>query len=215
MIIIRSFDINNPGTNAEDLKGGVAGGTILKGVLKVGDMISIRPGLLSKNTKTGAIAWREIESQVVSLQADENQLMFAVPGGLIGVGMQVDPSLTRADQLVGQIIGHPGKMPEVITELEVSYYLLKRLLGVKAKNTTEGADATKVSGLKPEEKLMINVGSQSLGGTVINVKRATVRIEFAKPVCANKGDKIALSRRVENNFRLIGWGEINRFFTKS
>ena len=104
-------------------------------------------------------------------------------------------------------------MPEVITELEVSYYLLKRLLGVKTKST-EG-EMTKVSGLKAEEKLMINVGSQSLGGTVINVKRDTVRIEFAKPVCANKGDKIALSRRVDNNFRLIGWGEILRFFTKS
>lgn len=104
-------------------------------------------------------------------------------------------------------------MPEVITELEVSYYLLKRLLGVKVK-ATEG-EMAKVSGLKAEEKLMINVGSQSLGGTVIKVKTDTVRIEFAKPVCANKGDKIALSRRVDNNFRLIGWGEILRFFTKS
>ena len=213
MIIIRSFDINNPGTDAEDLKGGVAGGTILKGVLKVGDMCCIRPGLLTKNQRTGAVQWREIQSQIISLQADENQLMYAVPGGLIGVGLQVDPSLTRADQLVGQIIGHPGKMPEVITELEVSYYLLKRLLGVKAKST-EGETA-KVSSLKPEEKLMINVGSQSLGGTVINVKRDTVRIEFAKPVCANIGDKIALSRRVDNNFRLIGWGEILRFFTRN
>jgi len=34
--------------------------------------------------------------------------MYAVPGGLIGVGMRVDPFITRADSLVGQIIGHPG-----------------------------------------------------------------------------------------------------------
>jgi len=60
MTIVRSFDINNPGTKAEDLKGGVAGGTILKGVRKVGDMISIRPGRLSKNPTTGVIDWREI-----------------------------------------------------------------------------------------------------------------------------------------------------------
>jgi translation initiation factor 2 subunit 3 len=70
------------------------------------------------------------------MKADENHLMYAVPGGLIGVGLKVDPFLTRADRLVGQIIGHPGKMPEVVLEIEASYYLLRRLLGVKS----EGGD---------------------------------------------------------------------------
>jgi translation initiation factor 2 subunit 3 len=55
MIIIRSFDVNKPGQDAENLLGGVAGGTILKGVLKVGDKISIRPGLVTKSHKTGAV----------------------------------------------------------------------------------------------------------------------------------------------------------------
>jgi translation initiation factor 2 subunit 3 len=53
MIIIRSFDVNKPGEDAETLKGGVAGGTILKGVLKVGDEIEIRPGMIRKDSKTG------------------------------------------------------------------------------------------------------------------------------------------------------------------
>lgn len=35
LIIIRSFDVNKPGCEVDDLKGGVAGGSILKGVLKV------------------------------------------------------------------------------------------------------------------------------------------------------------------------------------
>ena len=48
-------------------------------------------------------------------------------------------------------------------------------------------------------------------GRVVNVKnKETVRIEFTRPVCANKGDKIALSRRVGNNHRLIGWGKIQK-----
>jgi len=55
MIIIRSFDVNKPGEEAQNLKGGVAGGTILKGVLKVGDKISIRPGLITRNQKTGNV----------------------------------------------------------------------------------------------------------------------------------------------------------------
>jgi translation initiation factor 2 subunit 3 len=58
-------------------------------------------------------------------------LLYAVPGGLIGVGLKVDPFFTRADRLVGQIIGHPDKMPEVVQEIEANYYLLRRLLGVK------------------------------------------------------------------------------------
>ena len=101
MIIIRSFDVNKPGEEVETLKGGVAGGTILRGVLKVGDLICIRPGLITKNQRTGAVQWREIESQIVSLQADENQLMYAIPGGLIGMGLKVDPFITRSDSLVG------------------------------------------------------------------------------------------------------------------
>lgn len=58
---------------------------------------------------------------------------------------------------------------------------------------------------------MINVGSQSLAGRISSVpKKDKVKIEFTRPVCANIGDKIALSRRVDNNFRLIGWGEIKK-----
>ena len=33
--VIRSFDVNKPGCEVDELKGGVAGGSILKGVLKV------------------------------------------------------------------------------------------------------------------------------------------------------------------------------------
>jgi translation initiation factor 2 gamma subunit (eIF-2gamma) len=35
-VVIRSFDVNRPGCEVDDLKGGVAGGSILKGVLRVG-----------------------------------------------------------------------------------------------------------------------------------------------------------------------------------
>ena len=44
MSIIRSFDVNKPGLPEEDQKGGVVGGTIMRGVLKIGDKVCIRPG---------------------------------------------------------------------------------------------------------------------------------------------------------------------------
>lgn len=62
--------------------------------------------------------------------------MFAVPGGLIGVGLKIDPCLTRADRLVGSMIGYPDLMPQVVIEIDIYFYLLRRLLGVK----TEGGD---------------------------------------------------------------------------
>lgn len=33
---------------------------------------------------------------------------------------------------MGQVLGHPGKLPEVYIELEVQFFLLRRLLGVKS-----------------------------------------------------------------------------------
>lgn len=46
---------------------------------------------------------RPIVSKVINLRAELNMLNYAVPGGLIGVGTQVDPTLCRADRLVGQV----------------------------------------------------------------------------------------------------------------
>ena len=41
LIVIRSFDVNKPGCEVDDLKGGVAGGSILKGVLKVSTLLDL------------------------------------------------------------------------------------------------------------------------------------------------------------------------------
>jgi translation initiation factor 2 subunit gamma (aeIF-2g) len=48
-LISRSFDVNKPGTDIEKLVGGVLGGSLLKGKLKLNDEIEIRPGLFINN----------------------------------------------------------------------------------------------------------------------------------------------------------------------
>lgn len=40
-LVIRSFDVNKPGCEVEELKGGVAGGSILCGVLRVCQVIEV------------------------------------------------------------------------------------------------------------------------------------------------------------------------------
>ena len=96
-----------------------------------------------------------------------------MPGGLIGVGTKIDPTLTRADRLVGQVLGVKGSLPDVYTELEITFYLLRRLLGVK---TQEGSKQAKVQKLAKTEVLMVNIGSTATGGKVLAVKQDLVSI---------------------------------------
>ncbi|KAI9097364.1 initiation factor eIF2 gamma, C terminal-domain-containing protein [Phlyctochytrium arcticum] len=208
LIVIRSFDVNKPGAEVADLKGGVAGGSILCGVLRVGDEIEVRPGIVSKDSD-GKVRCQPIYSRIVTLLAENNDLKFAVPGGLIGVGTRIDPTLCRADRLVGQVLGSVGKLPAIYTELEINYFLLRRLLGVKSEDKKQ----TKVQKLTRHEVLMVNIGSTSTGGRVLSVKADMAKILLNTPACTEIGEKIALSRRIEKHWRLIGWGTIRRGVT--
>jgi translation initiation factor 2 subunit 3 len=196
LIVIRSFDVNKPGAEVADLKGGVAGGSILRGVLKIGDEIEVRPGLVSKDTE-GRIKCRPIFSRVLSLNAEANDLKFAVPGGLIGVGTKIDPTICRADRLVGQVLGAVGKLPAIYTEIEINYFLLRKLLGVKTDNKKQ----TKVEKLAKNEVLLANIGSTSCGCRVLSVKADLAKIQLTTPACTEVGEKVALSRRIDKHWR--------------
>lgn len=203
MIVIRSFDVNKPGAEIEELKGGVAGGSILHGLLKLGDEIEIRPGIVTRDDK-GALKCTPIFSRVVSLNSEANDLKYAVPGGLIGVGTRIDPTLCRADRLLGFVLGLKGRLPEIYSEIEVNYFLLRRLLGVK---TADGKQA-KVAKLAKNETLMVNIGSTSTGAKIAAIKNDAAKLELMSPACTNIGEKVALSRRIEKHWRLIGWATI-------
>ena len=73
------------------------------------------------------------------MHAEQNDLQYAAPGGLIGVGTKIDPTLCRGDRMVGQVLGAVGALPDIFTELEISYFLLRRLLGVKTEGDKKGA----------------------------------------------------------------------------
>lgn len=177
LIVIRSFDVNHPGTEIEDLKGGVAGGSIMKGILRIGDEIEIRPGLIT-NDKGGNKKVTTIYTRIVSLFAEQNSLELAIPGGLIGVGTNIDPVLTRSDLLVGQNLGHKGKLPPVYTEIDIKYYLLKRLLGVKE---GDGKNA-RISGFRNNEVISVNIGSVTVACVVKYRNEKTVKLSLTIPV---------------------------------
>lgn len=203
MVVIRSFDVNKPGATVDELKGGVAGGSILQGVFKVGMEVEIRPGIITRDAN-GTCTCRPLTSKIVSLYAEQNQLQFAVPGGLIGAGTLVDPALCRADRLLGMVMSAVGKGPSIYTEIKADVFLLRRLLGVR----TEDTKKARVSKVVVGETLFINIGASQTGGRIQHIKNSTVTIALTTPACAEKGEKIALSRRIDKHWRLIGWGEV-------
>merc|ERR1711908_47220 len=91
-------------------------------------------------------------------------------------------------------------------EIEGKFYLLRRLLGVKTEGESKGG---KVSKLKKGEILMVNIGSTAAGGRILGIKDNDVaKVVLTNPVCTQENDKVALSRRIEKHWRLIGWGTI-------
>ncbi|KAF9588295.1 hypothetical protein IFM89_008712 [Coptis chinensis] len=186
-------------SGVDDLKGGVAGGSILRGILKVNQTIEVRPGIVNKDESGKIISCTPIYSRIVSLFAEQNELQFAVPGGLIGVGTTMDPMLTRADRLVGQVLGEVGSLPEIYIELK----------GTESQGN--------VSKLTKNEDLMLNIGSMSTGAKVLEVKKEekkyVCRLLLTSPVCTRVDVKVVLSRKIEHHWRLIGWGKVTEGLT--
>ena len=206
MIVIRSFDVNKPGSEVEELRGGVAGGSILQvwhhrgvletylgqilpwrpsdsvscvtvasdhskvlmkdppccwavkcchhattctkrgylhlyeqvgqvwlggwkacllvadvwllaqGVLRKGQEVEVRPGIVSRDSE-GRATCVPIYSRIITLLAEQNDLQYAVPGGLIGVGTTV--GLTAIASLSLTVTDGPTTMhlPETFATL--------------------------------------------------------------------------------------------------
>ena len=112
MYVARSFDVNKPGTDIDALVGGVIGGSVIRGTFKPRDKAEIRPGINVAKDKKGNVNYKPLVVTIESISAGEEKLDKAIAGGLIAIGTDMDPAMTKADGLVGQIIGHVGKLPE-------------------------------------------------------------------------------------------------------
>lgn len=193
MFIARSFDINKPGMPPNKLMGGIVGGSIVAGRLKLGDEIVIKPGI-----RIGS-KYKQLVTTVTGLQKAGINLEVANVGGLLGVMTNLDPYLTKSDSLVGSVVAHVGKAPELKENLVLEVKILTRLLGEEMKN---------ILGIKEKEDILINVGTARSIGTVASSKKGKIEMRLKIPVVAEKGDRIALSRQIAGRWRLIGYGTV-------
>jgi translation initiation factor 2 subunit 3 len=197
MHVARSFDINRPGTTWDSLVGGVLGGSLVEGKLTESDDIELRPG--REVEEGGQTEWEPIQTDVRSLQAGGDTVEEVTPGGLLGVGTGLDPSLTKGDALAGQVAGEPGSLPPTWRQFTIEVDLLERLVGV------DGQDIDEISTGEP---LMLTVGTATTVGSVTSAREGECEVTLKRPVCAPEGAKIAINRRIGARWRLIGVGTL-------
>jgi len=198
MYIARSFDINKPGSRPGDLKGGVIGGSLIQGVLKKGEEIEISPG--RKVEVDGKQNFESIVTKIHSFFTGGISSDIANAGGLLAIGTELDPARVKSDSFSGKIVGKPGKIPSILESFDLSIHLLKRVVGtIEEKN---------VEPLKTNEPLMLTVGTATTVGIITELRENKVRVKLKISVCAEEGQRIAVSRRIEGKWHLIGYGEI-------
>ena len=196
MHVLRSFDVNKPGAKIKDIKGGVIGGSLTQGSLKVGEQIEIKPGIINEKKKS----YEPISTEIVSLGTGAGIVDSVKPGGLIAIGTKLDPSMTRSDSFIGSIIGKPGTLPENSLEAKIQVSLFDLAVGI--------TDDVKVLPIQVGESLRVNVGTAPVLSKVTKVKSETIDIQFRRPVCLFEGSNIAISRRIADRWRLIGAGVV-------
>ncbi len=198
MPVLRSFDANKPSTPVEDIVGGILGGSALQGVFKVGNEIEIKPGV--RVEKEGKTYYEPLNSKIMSLNAGGKSVDEVTCGGLIGMGTLLDPALTKADGLVGSVVGKPGSLPPVVDHLTIDVKLLERVIGTE--------ELVAVEKIRTNEALVINTATSVTAGIVKSARGDVAELTLRRPICVEPKSRIALSRRLGDSWRLIGFGVV-------
>ena len=194
MHVLRSFDVNKPGTKLKNIKGGVIGGSLTQGVFEIGDEIEIKPGIMNEKKKN----YEPLLTKITSLGTAAGIVESVKPGGLVAIGTKLDPAMTRSDSFIGSVIGKPGTLPKNFMDIKLEVNLFDSAVG-----TTED---TKVIPIQSGELLRLNIGTAPVLGQVTRIKSKTAEIKLRRPACIFEGGNVAISRRIADRWRLIGAG---------
>lgn len=198
MFVARSFEVNRVGTRIEDLVGGVIGGSITRGVMRVGDEIEIKPGIRIEKPG-GRAEYVPLTTKIVSIKFGATEFREAGPGGLVALGTELDPYYTKADKLVGSVVGRAGRVPDPVTSVELEYTLLERVVGAR--------EQIKVEPLRAKETLVLTIGTGTTIGVVTRAGKERLEISLAKPTVIVENMGAAISRQIMGRWRLVGYGK--------
>jgi translation initiation factor 2 subunit 3 len=197
-LIARSFDINKPGTKPSGLHGSVLGGTVKQGILKVGDEIEIKPGIVIK--EANQYHYKKITTKIVRLYRGSREVNQLTPGGSMSIETELDMAIGKNDALAGCIASKQGALPEITYELDIKYNLFPQVFGI--------AGHVKVVPIKPSEVLLLSINTSMSLGVVKRVYGNEIELSLKVPIVPYKGDNVGIARNINNHWRLIGYGEI-------
>ena len=196
MQTLRSFDVNRPGMKITQIHGGVIGGTLTEGEFNVGDEIVLKPGFQDEKTKN----YDPITTTIASLGTSVGFVENVKTGGLVALGTTLDPTITRADSLLGSVVGLPNDLPLVHNSLKIETQLLDMAVGAP--------EMIKVEKIRQGEVLRLNIGTAVTLGSVGSTNGNIISINLKRPICAALGTRVAVTRRIADRWRLIGSGII-------
>jgi translation initiation factor 2 subunit 3 len=184
MLVARSFDVNRPGKNIKELIGTILGGALKQGILKKGDEITILPGIKIKDK------WKPISATIESINYSNLFVDKVTPGGSFGLSTSIDTYFGKNDKLSGSVICLKDKPINVYNSLELKFNMLDK------------------SNLKMNEILLLNNWTAKTTGVVKSIRKDVVSLSLALPIASMKNERISISRKKGNRWKLSGWGEI-------
>ncbi|MEM2203027.1 MAG: translation initiation factor IF-2 subunit gamma [Sulfolobales archaeon] len=198
MFVARSFEVNKVGTPVSELVGGIVGGSLIQGVIRVGDEIEIKPGVRIERAD-GKAEYVPLTTRVTSIRFGTTEFNEAGPGGLVALGTDLDPFLTKADKLVGNVVGKAGRVPDPLTTLEMDYILLERVVGAK--------EMIGIEPIRVRENIMLTIGTNTTMGVVNRVSKDRLEVTLLRPSVVIKNIGIAISRQIKGRWRLVGYAK--------
>jgi translation initiation factor 2 subunit 3 len=212
LIVSRSFDINKPQKINKDtiLKGGTVGGALLRGVINIGDTLLIYPGYVKlikkeyveikhkkkkevKRLEYNVFQYCPIETNVSSIQSGTQPIKYAVPGGLIALQLDIDPSMTKGDRATGTVITTPNN-----NDIKVSNMILFQVVTIFPETDGKIKNITFINGTSID----IHINSTTITGKIFkyNKKKLQCRVFLDKPIVIYPNVKIVISEHKNNQY---------------
>lgn len=190
MFTIRSFNVNKPGTKILNLIGGVVGGCLEKGILSTNDNVMLCPGYIEKNkdtTKSNIWNYIPLNCKVLSIDSEKNNLDYAVPGGLIGVQLDIDPAITGGDRIVGHVL---------FKQCDANNYKVYETIQIKYEKINDYE-------VNVNDVLHLNINANNVKSNVLQILQTHMELKLEKPVCVEHNNKITMSIKTTQNITNI------------
>ena len=114
----------------------------------------------------------------------------------MAIGTTLDPSIAQNDQLRGKIIAKVGSMPNPTKDLKLKLNIFQRL------NTKDKIE------IKINDPLVLTIGTNTGIGITSKYDGKTVDVILKNEVIVEKGERIAISKNINSQWRLIAYGEV-------